>query len=70
MLDHAVRLSRTPELTGPADHEALRAAGWDDDAIWDISAVVALFALSNRMAHALGLRPNPEFHALGREPRA
>jgi uncharacterized peroxidase-related enzyme len=70
MLDHAVRLSRTPELVTDADHDALRAVGWDDDAIWDISAVTALFALSNRMAHALSLRPNPEFHAMGRTPGA
>ncbi len=66
MLDYAVRLSTTPELIGPAEHDALRAHGFDDEAIWDISAVTAFFALSNRMAHALGLRPNPEFHALGR----
>jgi uncharacterized peroxidase-related enzyme len=70
MLDFAVKLSRTPELVGEDDHRALRDAGWDDDAVWDISAVVALFALSNRMAHALSLRPNPEFHALGRTPAA
>lgn len=66
MLDYAVTLSSTPDLVGPADHDRLRAVGFDDEAIWDISAVTALFALSNRMAHALGLRPNPEFHALGR----
>ena len=48
----------------------LRAVGWDDDAIWDISAVTAFFALSNRMAHALAMRPNPEFHALGRDAAA
>lgn len=69
MLDHAVKLSRTPELVDEADHEALRAIGWDEDAIWDMSAVTAFFALSNRMAHALAMRPNPEFHSMGREPR-
>ena len=66
MLDYAVRLSSTPELVGPAEHDVLRTHGFDDEAIWDISAVTAFFALSNRMAHALGLRPNPEFHAMGR----
>ena len=66
MLDYAIRLSRTPELVDDADHARLRAAGWDDDAVWDISAVTAFFALSNRMAHATGMRANPEFHAMGR----
>ena len=66
MLDYAVRLSTTPELICAQDQEQLRGHGFDDEAIWDISAVTALFALSNRMAHALGLRPNAEFHAMGR----
>lgn len=66
VLDYAVALSTTPERIGPQDHERLRAHGLDDEAIWDVSAVTAFFALSNRMAHALGLRPNREFHAMGR----
>lgn len=69
MLDYAVKLSTTPEEVGPADLEALRLAGFDDEDIWDIAAVVALFALSNRMAHALALVPNEQFHLMGRLPR-
>ncbi len=66
MLDYALKLSLTPELIGEPDREALCAAGFGEEEIWDISAVVALFALANRMALALDLRPNPEFHELGR----
>lgn len=66
LLDYAVRLSQEPECVGEADLQALREAGYDDDAIWDASAVVALFALSNRLAHALALVPNDEFFTLGR----
>ena len=66
MLDYALKLSLTPELIGEPDREALFAAGFGEEEIWDISAVVALFALANRMALALDLRPNPEFHDLGR----
>lgn len=66
MLDYAVKLSTTPDQVGTEDHDRLRQAGWDDEAVWDISAVTAFFALSNRMAHAMALQPNPEFHALGR----
>ena len=66
MLDYALKLSHTPELVGEPDREALQAVGFGLEEIWDISAVVALFALANRMALALDLRPNPEFHDLGR----
>jgi uncharacterized peroxidase-related enzyme len=66
MLDYAVKLSVRPQDVEPADAERLRAAGLDDEDIWDIAAVVSLFALSNRLAHALDIRPNPEFHTMGR----
>lgn len=66
MLDYAIKLSVTPHLVDDADIESLEAAGFDAEEIWDIAAVVALFALSNRMAHALAIAPNAEFHAMGR----
>jgi uncharacterized peroxidase-related enzyme len=66
MLDYAVKLSVRPQEIEPADAEALRDAGFSDDDVWDIGSVVALFALSNRLAHAADIRPNPEFHTLGR----
>jgi uncharacterized peroxidase-related enzyme len=69
MLSYAVKLSVVPEEVGDEDVAALRDAGFDDDDIWDIAAVVALFALSNRMAHALALVPNEPFHLMGRLPR-
>ena len=69
MLDFAVLLSTTPELVGDDELAGLRGAGFDDEAIWDISAITSFFALSNRMAHVMALRPNPEFHLLGRVPR-
>jgi uncharacterized peroxidase-related enzyme len=69
MLDFAVKLALRPaEITGD-DHEALRTAGFDEEEIWDIGAVTALFALSNRMAHLVSMRPNDEFYLLGRTPR-
>lgn len=69
LLDYAVKLSTVPEQVGDADLDVLRGYGLDDDEIWDVSAVTALFALSNRMAHAMALRPNEEFHLMGRLPR-
>ncbi|MHB8312612.1 MAG: peroxidase-related enzyme [Candidatus Dormibacteria bacterium] len=66
MLDYAVKLSATPEQVENGDLEELRRSGFSDDEVWDISAVVALFALANRMALALDMRPNEEFHLMGR----
>ncbi|MGH9070457.1 MAG: peroxidase-related enzyme [Acidimicrobiales bacterium] len=69
MLDYAVKLSTHPEEVGDEDHAALREAGFDDEDLWDIASVVAFFALSNRLALALKIAPNQEFHLLGRVPR-
>ena len=66
MLDYAVKLSVRPQEVGEADVDALRQAGFEDDDVWDIASVVALFALSNRLAHAAAIQPNPEFHTMGR----
>jgi uncharacterized peroxidase-related enzyme len=66
MLDFAVKLSETPYAVEEADREALRAAGFGDRDIWDIAAVAAFFAMSNRMASATDMRPNPEYHAEAR----
>ncbi|MEA2292512.1 MAG: hypothetical protein QOE86_151 [Solirubrobacteraceae bacterium] len=66
MLDYAVKLSVRPQEVGAPDVARLHDAGFSDDDVWDIGSVVALFALSNRLAHAADIRPNPEFHTLGR----
>lgn len=69
MLDFAVRLSTEPQLVEEADLAAVRAAGFDEDDLWDISAITAFFAMSNRLAHVMALQPNEQFHLLGRVPR-
>lgn len=69
MLDFAVQLAVEPQTVEDADLAALRGAGFDDDAIWDIGAITALFALSNRMAHLTGMTANEEFYLMGRLPR-
>jgi uncharacterized peroxidase-related enzyme len=68
MLEFAVKLARQPESVTPEDHAALRAQGFGDEDIWDIGAITAFFALSNRMAHLIGMRPNDEFYLMGRVP--
>ena len=69
MLAFAVKLAVRPADVQEADYEELRRCGFDDEEIWDIGAVTALFALSNRMAHLTAMRPNDEFYLLGRVPR-
>jgi uncharacterized peroxidase-related enzyme len=70
LLDFAMKVSRHSEEIGDADLEAMRAAGFTDDDIWDAGAIAALFALSNRMANLTNMRPNDEFYLLGRVPPA
>jgi uncharacterized peroxidase-related enzyme len=68
MLDFAVKLARAPETVEEADYQSLRDHGFGEEDIWDIGAITAFFALSNRMAHLIAMRPNNEFYLLGRVP--
>jgi uncharacterized peroxidase-related enzyme len=69
MLDFALKVCTEPHLISDADFAELAKEGFSDDDIWDIGAIAALFALSNRMAHLTGIRPNDEFYLLGRIPK-
>lgn len=69
MLDFAMKVCLGAHAIVDADFEALKAHGFDDEDAWDIAAITAFFGLSNRMANATNMRPNPEFHLLGRLPR-
>jgi uncharacterized peroxidase-related enzyme len=66
MLDFAWKLTATPAEVGEPDREALRAAGLDNSAIFDLAQVIAFFNLSNRMAIASDMIPNAEYHTLAR----
>jgi uncharacterized peroxidase-related enzyme len=69
MLDFAMKTALEPWTIGDGDFEALRGHGFSDEDIWDIGAVAGFFALSNRMANLVNMRPNDEFYTLGRERR-
>jgi uncharacterized peroxidase-related enzyme len=66
MLDFADKLTRNPHTIVEADRQALRDAGFRDRDIWDIAAVASFFNMSNRMAAAVDMRPNDEYHAQAR----
>jgi len=70
MLDFAMQVSRAAETVGDAEFDALKRHGFNDDEIWDITAIAAFFALSNRMANVTAMRPNDEFYLMGRLPKA
>jgi len=69
MLDFAMKVATESQAIGEADFAALRGEGFSEEDIWDIGAVAAFFALSNRMANLTGMRPNDEFYLLGRLPK-
>ena len=66
MLDFAVKVALRAQDVDEADHVRLREYGFSDEDIWDIGAIAAFFALSNRMAHLTDMRPNAEFYDMGR----
>lgn len=70
MLDFAVKCSRAAETVGEDDFARLAKVGFSEEAAWDICAVAAFFAMSNRLANVMALRPNDEFYSMGRSPRA
>ncbi len=66
MLDFAVLMTEASAKTEEADRQALRDVGFSDADIWDIAAVASFYNMSNRMASAIDMRPNPEYHAQAR----
>jgi uncharacterized peroxidase-related enzyme len=69
MLDFAMKISRSAETVDEADFAALAEHGFDREDVWDIGAIAAFFALSNRFANMVNLRPNDEFYLMGRLPK-
>lgn len=69
MLDFAMKVCKASQEIEDADFKALHEHGFDDEDAWDIAAITAFFGLSNRMANATGMLPNPEFYLMGRVPK-
>jgi len=65
-LDFAAKLTESPDKMVEADRAALRKAGWSDRDIWDIAATASFFNMSNRMAAAIEMMPNDEYHSSAR----
>jgi len=69
MLDFALKIALASHQVNDSDFSLLGEHGFSADDIWDIGAIAALFALSNRMANLINMRPNDEFYTLGRAPK-
>jgi uncharacterized peroxidase-related enzyme len=55
MLDYAVKITRDATKVWKDDHAKLRALGFDDQAILQITLIAAWFNYINRVADALGV---------------
>ncbi|MBF9031288.1 peroxidase-related enzyme [Rhodobacterales bacterium HKCCE3408] len=66
MLDFAVKMTEASAKIEDADRDALRDAGFSDRDIWDIAAVASFFNMSNRMASAVAMQPNSDYHGQAR----
>ena len=66
MLDFSVLMTETSYKIEESDRDALRAVGFTDRDIWDIASVAGFFNMTNRMASAVDMRPNSEYHASNR----
>ncbi len=69
MLDFAVKVSLTAYEVSDEDYATLHRHGFSNDDVWDIGAIAAFFALSNRMVNMAGIRANDEFYLMGRLPK-
>jgi len=55
MLDYVVQITKDATRISPADHERLRAVGFDDKGILQITLIASWFNYINRVADALGV---------------
>ena len=69
MLDFAMKVATESAAVGDQDFAALAQHGFTDEDAWDIGAIAAFFALSNRMANLTNMMPNKEFYLMGRVPK-
>ena len=66
MLDYAVKVAQAAHKITERDHAPLEAEGFSQDDIWQIGAIAAFFAMSNRIANMTSLQPNDEFYGMAR----
>lgn len=66
MLDFAVKLTDSPDAIAEHDRQTLRDAGFSDQDIWDIANVAGFYNMTNRVASAVNMQPNKQYHGQSR----
>ena len=66
LLNFTKKLTKDPSEIVENDRKKLRDVGYTDRDIWDISAIVGLFNMTNRLASATEMEPNNNYHNLAR----
>ncbi len=66
LIEFAIQMTRNSAEMRPEDLEPLRQAGLSDEAIFEAAQIVAMFNFTNRLANALGWKPNPEYYGMHR----
>jgi uncharacterized peroxidase-related enzyme len=69
MLEYAEQITRDATRISPADHDRLRAVGFDDRGILQITLIASWFNYINRVADALGVGRDPGAATTGTPPR-
>jgi len=69
MLDFALKVTLRSAEIDEGDYARLREHGLSDEDAWDVAGIAAFFGMSNRIANAIGMRPNDDFYMMGRIPR-
>ena len=66
MLDFAAKTTTASATIEEADRQALRDVGLSDRDIFDLASVIGFFNMTNRVASAVAMQPNDEYHAAAR----
>jgi uncharacterized peroxidase-related enzyme len=66
MIEFALKVASSSGALSDEDIAKVRAQGFSMEDVWDIGAITAFFALSNRMANLTSMRPNDEFFSMAR----
>ena len=66
LLSFAKKLTRDPSEIGEQERKKLRDVGYTDRDIWDVSAIVGFFNMTNRLASAIEMEPNNNYHNIAR----
>ena len=66
MLEFTEKITKNSSDINEDDRQKLRNVGFSDRDIWDIANVAGFFNMTNRVASAVAMRPNEEYHEQSR----